>query len=334
MAQEALGRNTGVVTPDKPAVLPLPKTKPQITPQGEGKSHRLRNTVLATTIALTGVEGAGAMVQENINHEPVSGHTLVQDAMWPATLIGNLLGEKVPSVYDSNADKQTIKAGVNTQPITDADLAKIETNITPPPNPLEEHGLPALPEFNLLTPFLLKEKDQIDIFKGYSGPGVDVATGKVVEPLHAGFLRFTVAREGTEVMSGIVDPELKLIEAFKNKPFVVNGREYFGGETLKITRTDGTQYYVSFSSPNDVRALTPLPVLNDAPTILDKDWVKQKGVQITATTLTMATGIPNAPINVYIYRISPTMSINDSAFAAIKMFTSSNNKALYIPAKP
>lgn len=95
MVREALGQKTGVSTPDRPAVNPLPKTKEK-KPLGKGAK-----IALATALVLTGVEGTGTAIQENINHEPVSGHTLVQDVMWPATLIGSFLKEDVPSIFDN-----------------------------------------------------------------------------------------------------------------------------------------------------------------------------------------------------------------------------------------
>ncbi len=287
-------------------------------------------TVLATVLGFTAVEGIGAVVKELNNDKPAAVENIPSDLAWPGDVLNKILGHDVPSVFDRNADEATIKAGVNAEPVTDADLAKIKTNITPPPNPLEEHGLPALPEFNLLLPFILQDGDRIDMSKGYSGPGVDVDTGKVVEPRHAGFIKFTVAREGTEVTSGIYDPEATSIEVFRKKPFVVNGTEYFGGVTIKVTRKDGTQYGGGYFSPKDVRGLTPLPILNNAPTFEDtKDLMSKKGIIVAYDTPIMKTGIANAPIQFGASRISSTNSVNEIFFGNFQPFLSPDDRVLY-----
>lgn len=217
--------------------------------------------------------------------------------------------------------------------MTQDELSKLPSNITPPKDKVNKDGLPNLPTFTLLTPFILKDGDQVSMTKQHIGPGIEVTdngkyTGRVLEPRYIGGVRYIVANKGTEIIPGIVDSEIASMEVFKNKPFITD-KEYFGGVTVKVTRRDGTQYSVGYMSPDDVRSLVPLPILDNAPTYEDtKDLMSKKGLLITETTHIMKTGIDDAKIRLGASRIFSTMSVSNSTFSTIQLFESPSGKAL------
>jgi hypothetical protein len=237
--------------------------------------------------------------------------------------------ELVSTIHDLNENKQTIQAGMNARPATSEDLAKIQDNIIPS-TVTEENGLQALPQFILLNPFELQDGDTMSVSLSKSKGGFDSVTGKMVEPPRVFNLEFTCSAKERKIIPGIIDPKASSFEAFKNKPFVINKEEYFGGVTIKVTRTDGSMYYVSYSSPNDVKSLNPLPILDGAPTITDKNWLLQEGVPITGVTPIMETGIDNAVISFSASEILPTETvISYSGFSEIQLFKSSDGIVLY-----
>lgn len=234
----------------------------------------------------------------------------------------------IPSKYEK------VTVGLDTEFVTNEELAKIIDNITPPANQTDENGLQMLPQFTLLTPFILQDGDQIGMSNRYIGPGVDMATGKAVEPRYSPLIEFIVPKKGTEVITGIFDPKSVSVEVFKNPPWITN-KEYFGGVKIRVTRQDGSKYQMSCYSQEDYRSLVPTSVLDNAPQA-DKDyqvWLTQKGLLVTGNNPIMKTNIDNAVISVLISRISSSRSTNDLFFSEIKLFQSSNGKIL-LPSEP
>ncbi len=239
----------------------------------------------------------------------------------------------IPDVFETNGESAVMKVGVNAEPAKETDLAKIKDNIIPP-TVEKENGVQALPQFVFLTPFKLHAEDTVSVQLSKSKGGFDSTTGKLVDASRVFYLEFIVSAQGREVIPGIIDPKAKSFEAFKNAPFTIEGKEYFGGSTVKVTREDGSMYYVSLSSFKDARSLVPLPILDKAPTITDANWISQKGVEISSgTTSIMKTGIPNSIINVSIYE-KQTTSSKFSGFSGIQLLKSDNGNTVFLSDQP
>lgn len=229
----------------------------------------------------------------------------------------------IPSSYD------TIKVGVGTQYATSEDLANLKDAITMPANPTDQYGLPSLPQLAFLMPFLLKDGEKIGMLTATMGGAIDQSTGKTADPAYTYALKFVVEHKNTSIIPGIIDPKAKSIEVFKDKPVAINGKEYFNGATILVTRNDGSEYVADIRS-DDMEGLIPLPILNQAP-IYEPN---EKGITISGTTPIMETRSTNVPVDYYAARISSSFSTQDSRFSAIQLFESPNNRILCLPENP
>lgn len=304
----------------------------------------LKRAALGTVAFLATLEGAGATATELTDNVPFLNNPaytaqsgplqkLGYDLSHPLDWYDNLFHQEivVPPTFDNKAKNAIIKVGVNTEFVDTEDLTKIKENIIKPLHE-QENGLPTLPTFMLLNPILSEEGDIISISKLTMPEGIDTSTGKVIEPQYIGAYKLNVANKDREIMPGIIDPKATSIEVFRKSPIVLDGKEYFGGVTILITREDGSKYAVGFRAPEDVRSLVPLPILDGAPFFKDtKDLLSKKGLPITGTTHIMKTGIDDSRINFGVSRISSGSSVTGIFFSDIQLFESPNGKVLSLP---
>lgn len=114
MAKEGVGR-TGVQTVERTAAFPLPIPK-----RKEGKRLGRRSKVVINALALLAlIEGAGTIVSEQINDQPVSAQTVKAGSAWPWSLslsaiqdVQRVLNREAPSTFSVTAERGVI--GENT----------------------------------------------------------------------------------------------------------------------------------------------------------------------------------------------------------------------------
>ena len=300
------------------------------------KGKQTKKPGLGGRIALAGLallgttEAVGAIHHEMNNGLPASVSTVAEDVALPYHLIESKFEKPptIPATFDSKADKTVIGVGVNMEPATSEDLAKITDNIAPSEDP----AISRLPQISFLCPFLLKDGDWIKMTRTYRTSWGSSISG---DRFSLG-IDYVVPNKGTEIIPGIIDPKAVSIEVFKLPSDILNGKAYFGGVIIIVTRQDGFRYTENFKSDEDVRGLVPLPILDNAPTCGDtmKDVLSKKGLLITGKTPIMKTGISDAAISSGGLRVSPNWSDEDSCYSASNLFVSSNGKVLYLPAQP
>ena len=114
-------------TPTKeraPVPVREPKVAPSQTPAPDRPLQPRREkkplgkgakAVLNTLTALALIEGTGAVVKELTNERPASVRTIIPDLVWPYTMVKDRTHKEapVPSYFDPEAKKGTVKEGVN-----------------------------------------------------------------------------------------------------------------------------------------------------------------------------------------------------------------------------
>ena len=153
----------GSPEPKKPTESPE-KPKKEKTPSG--KKARM---ALAGLAILGTVETTGAVVQEQINEQPISAQSVVQDLIWPWNLGKSAIEDiraifnkeaKVPSTFDNAKDSGTMGSN-NIVNIDETTLANIDTI---PEVPTPKHDI------NILTPFQgIQSNINIDYGKDFRG---------------------------------------------------------------------------------------------------------------------------------------------------------------------
>ncbi len=224
-----------------------------------------------------------------------------------------------------------MEVGVNSKPLDDEEIGRIKDDISIVPEK-------TLPTLTFLMPFLLVEGDQVKISKTEMIVDTTDDSGNKLKPSYSyvGCLKYSGLKAGREIIPGLIDPKAKSFELFKFPSVNRDGQEFFGGVLIRIERTDGIKYQISFIAPDDRRSLASLDIANNAP-LADPDknkFLSQKGVEITGTTSIMRTNIDGAIINEYMSIISmPNVSSSMPFFSEVQFFQSLDKKALYIPKK-
>lgn len=312
---------------------------------------RLAGVILAITAANAGVATKYHMdydvpltptgITEDVIHIPQEWVVLGIQAKDALSKIGEKEKPILPT-FENKTVNQVVQAGINAAPVTENDLASITTDIVKSSLPDKQPTLN-----NLIFPVMLEPGDRIDITKKQGGGGggaFDTNTGKTVNlPAVTGGYDFLIPRKGTQLTAGLLDKQAKTIEVFKLPPYIVRGMPYFHGIVIIVTRNDGYKYQVSLTSPEDVRFLKPLPILDDAPTLEEELIIKgnstrltwknkdQRGKIISGTTSILETGRANASVSYDLnigglFEEYATFGFNDISFAA-----DSNNRLKFIP---
>jgi len=156
--------------------------------------------------------------------------------------------------FDNNTNTQVIKAGVNAVPANEEDINSAGNIISSP----TQQGYF---QTELIFPALLQTGDRVNIAWK---PVVIYANTPETATLKSWYA-ITIERNGTQLVSGILDKDAQTIEVFKNPVYVVGNVSYFNGITIRVIRNDGSKYEVSLQEPEVLRKLKPLPILDDAP---------------------------------------------------------------------
>jgi hypothetical protein len=241
----------------------------------------------------------------------------------------------VPNIsptFSNDLTSQWVQAGVNAVPAIEKDVDSAGSIVSSPTQP-------GYFQTEFILPAQLQAGDQVKIdwkpatiYKNTP----EAATIKSV-------LDITFARKGTQITSGILDKDVKIIEVLKNPLYIVNDVPYFFGVTIRVTRNDGTKYEVYFCEPEDVRRLKPLPILDDAPQ-LEEETVRvgnhnviriknidQPGKIIDANTPLVETVSNNAVIEWGPGDQSYTTASKILVFDKVNFLTSSTNQLEYLP---
>jgi hypothetical protein len=199
-----------------------------------------------------GVRIAGAVLAASAL---LGGVAYVLDRSGIVDIPGIHQSKEISSIFDNNLDIQYIKAGVNAVPATESDLNSVDNVISP-------SNKQGYFDIDLVFPALLQagdhvkvEKESFTLFPGFPEKTTTITSRYLL----------TIERAGTQLTSGVIDKDAKTIEVFK-LPYVLKASAlYFHGITIRVTRNDGTTYGIGYSSPEDIRNLKALPILDDAP---------------------------------------------------------------------
>jgi len=254
------------------------------------------------------------------------------DLLHPLDWIKNL-NPDVPLTFDNNADITIVKAGVNAVPITESDMNSVD-NVISPSNRQGYFGI------DLVFPALLQTGDQVKVerkplvFNSVQFPEAVTLNSRY---------DLTIERAGTQLTSGIIDKDAKTIEIFKDPYVIKAGVPYFHGITIRVTRNDGTIYEIGYSSPEDIRELKALPILDDAP-ILEWEEVQvenytiariknadQPGKLVDATTPLLETTAKNTIVQYIISGNNFTTRQETLIFDNSIFLTDANGKLEYLP---
>jgi len=240
---------------------------------------------------------------------------------------------EISSTFNNELETQSIKAGVNAVPATEADMNSISNVISPS----DKQGY-----FRTTVSFpgLLQPGDQVKVERK---PQVFNSV-QFPEPVTLNSrYNLTFERAGTQLASGIIDKDAKTIEVFKDPYVIKAGVPYFHGITIRVTRSDGTIYEIGYSSPEDIRDLKALPILDDAP-VLEWETVKegdftvsriknadQPGKLVNSTTPLLETTAKNTIVEYIISGGKFTTSQETLKFDYSSFLTDANGKLEYLP---
>lgn len=252
---------------------------------GTRTEHPLRKRIAPAAIALTLLTGGGAAAYGTLPafHEGVN-NTLNK--------IGLNLGETpVSPIYDSNVDFQPIQAGINAISISEVGLPPLFENSI---KPLEKDKLP---DVTILLPVKLSRGQRIDVATNW----VDGAWNPIKQkPDRMAYGRkISIGKSGTQIVVPV-----EKAQVFKIEPRVIEGKTYFAGAILRFYGPDGTKFDLGISSPEDIRQIIPIDILENAPTTDSKGNPIGDGIVISGGTPIIRTDRDNAEVTFTLFAYS------------------------------
>lgn len=237
--------------------IPMPGVKVEPKPQRLGKRARM---ALAGLAVLGAVETTGAVITEQTNNQPLSTNTIPADLAWPWNLgrsaaedIQGFFNKEAPvsSTFDNNADRQVIKAGVNTVAVSETELKKA----------YEEQSAQNTDGPTVIFPVKFTAEGQ-EVNYAFEPPLTGIIDGqtgkpKIIESPGAIKLDF---RKNLEIVVPAENAEI-----FQFPPRVVNGQRYFQGVFIKWQQ--GKELFSLAVSSQDIRTFIPLGETANAPLI-------------------------------------------------------------------
>ena len=250
-------------TPTKeraPVPVREPKVAPSQTPAPDRPLQPRREkkplgkgakAVLNTLTALALIEGTGAVVKELTNERPASVRTIIPDLVWPYTMVKDRTHKEapVPSYFDPEAKKGTVKEGVN-RIIVSQDVLESAYEKKVAEN--KDSGHPAV-----IFPVKLIPGQRFNYeYKEPVTSGVDSVTGEPITHDASGAFRMNLDK-GESIIAPVKNAQI-----FK-RTAVINGQRYLVSIYAKFEQ-NGREFAFAFAS-GDGRKLIPQNGVMDAP---------------------------------------------------------------------
>lgn len=291
--QERGGRIFGVIPTRErtaPPVLPRPDVRPTpVSPEpGRGKEKkgvgRKARIALAGLAALGTVETTGAIVNEQVNEQPVSTQSVIEDLKWPWNLgksaaedISGMLHKEPPSVFDNSETKGKISS---------ANILSVPREVFDKTPLADENGAPIFdfpwdnnnPAEIQYTKSLYPRPDWWERSGADVDPNTEIKNNfEATSTLPAGF-EFPAPYPGRVFFAGFVYNE----EASSKSPSNPYGLAVHDGPPkmakIEFIAPNGILYFINIGIDND-KGSVPLEPLVDAPLISlensnGTDWEK------------------------------------------------------------
>lgn len=244
-----------ILAPDAPTVAPL-TPRPDVAV--EPKPRRIGTKTRIALAGLALLETGGAIANEQFNEQPIGTQTVIQDLAWPWNLgksavedIQRLFQGKTSSpeasVFDPQADKQTVKAGVNTIAVSETELKKAYEA----QSAQNRDGRPTV-----VFPLKFTADGQRVDYE-YQKPLSPFTDGTVIE--FPGTIK-TNLDKGMEIVVPAENAEV-----FQFQPQIIDGKQYFVGLWIKFQQNGET--YAFGVSGADVRTFIPIGEVVNAPLV-------------------------------------------------------------------
>lgn len=349
---ELTGTRTAPTTPDRH------KTKVK---EGEEKGlSKGAKLALAGLAALGTVETTGAIIQEQINHEPLSATTIPADLMWPWNLGKSAVEDisrvfrkeiSVPPTIDNSANKIVVKTGVNAIPVNTGEIVSLNQGIETVKSIVKNEGdFPIVPEIKALLPAQLINQGSVEITTVYGASYRNPTTGEPMPQFLAYKDIFLVNAKGTEISAGMLYGigEVKSIMVFRNPPLegydVPQTLPYRNDITVRFATEEGPIFDVKMkASDDDIRQIVPLDIVKNAPILPRKhaskghpiEWTQEdtmrQGTLIDSTTRLLKTNYDNSHLWYSVTAIFPNNPVGDQYVAVGNVAWSNDNNKLQYP---